>query len=270
VVKKVNIFLLCYYSYDVLDAVLTRLSEVTKYENYDVFLVDNRSINSESVKEVAKKHIEIGGLKKAYFFNKNYMSNSIREVIDANLDCDVICFGDYDALIDLPKDDSCWLSEFVEKLESDSKAGVLQFSSKNPPLVGKPLAERGKKRIDDTWTMFGWANGHYITMLKETYLSYKNYKKPPIIVDGEFMIYVDRHLYSKTGIYRLRYDKNSVINLSSDICGVSNESKGEVKRDNKYLSDRQRTLRGGRNNEGIGFFDFIPVEISKNTCTILE
>ncbi len=258
---KVKIILVSYYQDLILDKVIRQLNKVTRYPNFEIIIADNRSENSDKIKELCIDHIKNGLISKAYFFSKNLMGNATRYVITNNLDCDYIVFGDSDAYILNPKDGSCWLTDFIECLKSDERALMLQFSAINNPLYRRGLPEI---EIDDsnTWTINGVANGHYITVRSDFFIDYMKNFRNPHFVDGNFMIFTEAKNH-KDGLsyYRKRYDKNSVINLSSETCGISNLD-NDIISDQNYLRKREKTLNGGLNDDGIGFLTYIEVDPS--------
>lgn len=258
---RVKIILVSYYQPDILEKVVRQIRKVTKYPNYQIVIADNRSENSDEIRERCKTLIAEETVSKAYFFKKNLMGNSTRYVVKDNLDCDIVCWGDYDAFILDPEDNSCWLTDFVECLKNDERALMLQFSAVNNPLFRKDLPPLEIDNSND-WTINGPANGHYLTVRRDFFVDYLNSSPTPRFVDGDFMIYTERKV-SETGVnyYRKRYDKNSVINLSSESCGISNLV-GDIKADENYLKKRTSTLSGGLNEEGIGFLTYLEVDPS--------
>lgn len=257
----VKIILVSYYQPFILEKVIRQIHKVTKYTNYKIIVADNRSENSEIIKEKCRSLINEGLLSKAYFFKKNLMGNATRYVVKENLDCDVVSWGDYDAFILDPLDGSCWLTDFVECLQEDKRALMLQFSAVNNPLFRKDLPPIQINREDD-WSINTPANGHFLTVRKDFFLDYLNSSRFPRFVDGDFMNYTEGK-FLETGIsyYRKRYDKNSVINLSSEACGIS-DLVGDIKKDETYLKKRTATLSGGLNEEGIGFLSYVEVDPS--------
>ena len=258
---KVKIILVSYHQEKILDKVIRQLNKVTKYPNFEIIIADNRSENSDKIKNLCANFIAEGLISKAYFFKRNLMGNATRYVVMDNLDCDYITWGDYDAYILDPKDESCWLSDFIDCLKNDERALMLQFSAINNPLFRRGLPEI---EIDssNTWTVNGTANGHYLTVRKEFFIDYVTSFTYPLFVDGNFMIFTEAKKTSDgINYYRKRYDKNSVINLSSESCGISNLD-NDIIRDQDYLMKRERTLSGGLNEEGIGFLTYVPVDSS--------
>lgn len=257
----VKIILVSYYQPEILEKVIKQLVKVTAYPNYKIIVADNKSENSGEIRERCGRLISEGIVDKAYFFKKNLMGNSTRYVVKDNLDCDIVCWGDYDAFILDPADGSCWLTDFVNCLSEDERALMLQFSAVNNPLFRKDLPPI---KIDNSksWTINGPANGHYLTVRRDFFIDYLQSSPTPRFVDGDFMNYTERKV-TETGIsyYRKRYDKNSVINLSSESCGISNLV-GDIKADENYLKKRTSTLSGGLNEEGIGFLTYLEVDPS--------
>jgi len=261
VYPKVKIILVSYYQGYVLDKVIRQIHKVTHYPNFEIIVADNKSENSENIKGICRKLLEENLISKAYFFRRNLMGNATRYVVEDNLDCDFISFGDYDAFILDPADNSCWLTDFVNCLQDDPRALILQFSAINNPLFRKDLpAIEIDNKVD--WTINGPANGHYITVRKDFFSDYLSSTPHPLFVDGNFMNYTERKSFSNgVNYYRKRYDKNSVINLSSETCGIS-DLVDDIKKDQNYLSKRTKTLSGGLNDEGIGFLTYVHVDPS--------
>lgn len=258
---SVKIILVSYYQPEILEKVVRQVRKVTKYPNYQIIVADNKSENSGIIQRKCEELISEGVVQKAYLFKCNLMGNATRYVVKDNLDCDFVTWGDYDAFILDPEDGSCWLTDFVDCLNEDEGALMLQFSAVNNPLFRKDLAPIEINR-EVKWTINGAANGHFLTVRKDFFVDYLNSSPTPRFVDGDFMNYTERKV-RETGVnyYRKRYDKNSVINLSSESCGISNLV-GDIKADENYLRKRTSTLSGGLNEEGIGFLTYLEVDPS--------
>jgi len=258
--ERVNIILLSYYSWDILKLVVDQIRRVTDYKNYQIIVADNFSIKSKEMRENIKEYVELGIISKAYLFDKNYMINAWKYVLFDNIDSKYTILSDYDAFIMKPLENSCWLTDFITLLETEKNVSVAQFSSKNQPLIDSN--SNSEKLNKDKWTMNGKSNGHYMTAKTSFFVEYVNTGDGKnLLVDGNIMLYAERVSY------RMRYDKNSVINLSSELCGTSNLVE-TIAFDPDYLELRTMTLRGGRSKDsGIGFHDY--VEISSNSVEII-
>jgi len=209
--KPINIFLLSFYFEDLLCECIEKIHKETKHP-HNIIVGDNKSINSNQIRNNIRKYIKKGIVKKGYFYKENE-TRFVEHMLfnEPKSKYSVLCDGD--AL--LPEMNNCWLTRFIEKMEEDKKIGVIGFSSENGPIINSapvpPIKDKefsSKKGHDGV--LF---RAHFMTMRTNLFKDYfiKNTDKPSS--DGN----IQRHIV-KSGYKRIRYDKFSVVNGSERYC----------------------------------------------------
>jgi hypothetical protein len=212
--KQVDIAFMSFYFTDVIFMVVDRLHEVTKHP-FRIIVGDNLSENSPVIREKLRSYVEQGKISTAYFFDNNSRYNRM-EMYKNEPKPDYYIGSDQDALIE-DNQDGCWLTDYVEMLESDNNVGIAGFSAKNG--WG---SRSGQKRTSQRTTVQKWKmyppkrrgghglpfNGHLIAIKSEFMDGYR--KTGMMWSDGS----IQRFL-AELGYASARYDKSSVYNVSS-------------------------------------------------------
>lgn len=229
---------------------IDRLCEVTDYP-YKLIVGDNLSENSESIREKLKEYVDAGKIDKLYLFDGNYRGGNVIEIFKKEKLGKYTILTDSDAYI-LEKDEPCWLTTFVNKLDSDNTVGSIAFSSINSPTKitarGADKSQRVKKVKElknktfckkDSVDGKCHHNGHFLT-LRTSIL-----KKKLVKAGGSGDAFVDGNLYGfikSLGYSLLRYDKTSVLNLSTiSSLNLSEKYGVNISYNKKYLKLRKES-----------------------------
>ena len=239
--STVNIYLVSYFSEEIVEKVIRRINEVTIYP-YRLIVGDNLSKNSTSVRNKLKSLVDEGLIDKLFLYDDNYISSVPKHMILNDTPSDIVIITDYDAYIE-DKTDPCWLTNYVKKLESDKDILMVQFYASNGNLsTGGVPFNRTKEEFCISSKKTGQkckANGHFLALRRTVLDAYfKRYPNKPT-VDGNLMIFIDElRVREKVDYKKLRYDKSSVLNLSTNLC----------KHNNHYRNIRKQLVGGGYYN----------------------
>jgi len=218
--NDVTIIMISFYLEEVLFKTIDRLIEVTKYP-YRLVVGDNFSDNSNKIRKKLKEYVDDGKIDKVYFFNKNFKAKNTKFIFNKEPKTKFTVLTDSDAYI-LNRSTDCWLTDFINKFESNKEIGLISFSSLNSPTqitsTGGDKHERVKKvkkLVNGDFCVKGpnnkcHHNGHYMTFKTELLKNLPN----KIFTDGAIMSQL-KESKNKS----LRYDKNSVLNLSTIVSG---------------------------------------------------
>ncbi len=258
--KSVNIYMVTYHSLEIIVKTINRLHEVTKYP-FRLIVGDNLSEKSDEIRLTLKNMVDQGKIDMLFMYDDNYLASITKHmIIKDSIKSDIIIITDQDAYISKDNNE-CWLNDYVEAFNNDKKVMMIQYHALNGNLSMNGV---GYKKTDKKFCVSNvktkekcQSNGHYMALKKEYLESFfkDNPNKPT--VDGYLITYIDT-LRGKDNIdyTKLRYDNNSVINLSSESCGVSNLT--DIKKDDKYLNERVQ-LVGGRTFNGKNFLKLYPI-----------
>lgn len=246
----INIIMISYYSKDIVEKVIDRINEVTKYP-FRLIVGDNLSKNSPEIREMLKTKVGEGKVTKAYFYDDNYMTSIFNHMLGLEMnDAKFSIVTDHDAFIITDTD---WLTIFNDTFENDDLVVGMGFRSINGNLSenGKNMDKDVKKKccvnMVDGRCMF---NAHYFAFRNDLLKRYFKTGKP--IVDGELRLFTDNIRRSDKKPYKLvRYDEGCVSNLSSDLMGLTKTT--EIKSDINYKNMRTKVLHGRVNERGKGF-----------------
>lgn len=259
--KSVNIYMVAYHSLEIIETTIRRLHEVTKYP-FRLVVGDNLSQNSDEIRGFLKNMVDNGLVDMLFMYDDNYLSSITKHMIlnDTNKS-DIIIITDQDAFIN-DKNKGCWLTDYMEAFNDDEKVMMIQFHSLNGNLsmngVGYKISDGKFCKSNNETKEKCQSNGHFMALKKEYLESFFNVYPNKPTTDGFLIMYMDE-IRNKNNIdyTKLRYDKNSVINLSSDSCGVSNIT--NIKKDNVYFNERLQLING-KSFKGKNFLTLYPIK----------
>ena len=240
-IPTVNIYLVSYFSEPIVEKVIRRIKEVTIYP-HRLIVGDNLSMHSTSIRKKLKELVDEKLIDKLFLYDDNYLSSVPKHMITNDDTSDIIIITDYDAYIENITD-PCWLTDYINKFESDKDVLMIQFYASNGNLStnGVPFP-RTNNDFCVSWKKTGEkckANGHFLALRRTVLDAYfKRYPDKPT-VDGNLILFIDElRRKEKIDYKKLRYDKSSVLNLSTKLC----------KTDNEYKNIRRKLVAGGNYN----------------------
>jgi len=219
--EPVNIFMTSYYFTDVVFKTIDKLNEYTKYP-IRIIVGDNHSVNSEEIKKGLIEYVNDGKIYAAYLYDGNNKTNVSDHMFLNEDESEYSIVTDSDSMI-VDDPGECWLTSFIDMLESDKNIGIVGFSSKNNSLH---RSIKGNKQDDISSDKFYISKpseimtripfqGHYMTLRSNLLRDYYT-DKSEFTSDGN----LQRYLASK-GYNSARYDNSSVYNMSSIKCGYN-------------------------------------------------
>ena len=257
--KTVNIFLVSFYFPEITEKVIRKLRDVTKYP-FKLIVGDNKSINSNIIIPKLKKLTDIGLIDELFIYGENYVSSIAKHMFYNTERADITIITDYDSFINNINKNDCWLTDYVNAFNEDDKVLMIQYHAENGNLSmgGKSYPKtKNKFCVSSLQTKNKCqANSHFMALKSKTLEKYfKTYPNRPT-VDGHLILFIDS-LRNMDGVdyKKLRYDKSSIINLSSK----------ESFKDKEYYKMRKAMLHGGnfKNKNMLTLYNVTNYEIYK-------
>lgn len=136
--EPINIFLISFKFSDTLPHVINSIKKNIKYPNR-IIIGDNLSNNSRKIRNMLRSFVDEGRIYSAYFYPTNSKTKIIKHMVYSEMELnnghfpEYTVFSDGDALIK-HIDDSCWLTDFISKMQLNPKIGIVGYQNKNTSI----------------------------------------------------------------------------------------------------------------------------------------